>query len=184
MGSVGRSRVGCVQKKTWARIDDGSPGNSELLDEQRWIQHWAFGTGSSPGGLGLSSVDFWGLTPREFQALASIWERDREFQVSLCARIDATLRNTALDMAFKPPEGKWWTPQMLMPGYQAESTHDTPWDWKAEKAKMQLINKRLDPVKRRTDAEARKSTHDRFRMAEAAKQRGATSEEIRLILEA
>lgn len=175
--------MGRLQKKTWARVDDGGIPDDRPLDEERWLEHWAFGTGSSPGGLGLSSVEFWGLTPKEFQALAKVWEADREFQVSLCARLDATLRNTALDVAFKPPEGKHWTPQMLMPGYKASAIPEE-WDWRTQKAMMNLIGKRPDPVKRKRDIAARASTQDRFRQADAARKRGATKEEIRLILEA
>ena len=131
----------------------------------------------------MSVIEFWGLTPREFQALAKVWEADREFQVSLCARIDATLRNTALDVAFKPPTGKWWTPQMLMPGYTFESKPEE-YDWRTQKTLMNLVGKRADPEKVRADLAARRDTQSRFAMAEAAKRRKATPEEIRLILEA
>ena len=175
--------MGRLQKKTWARVDDGSTGDGRPLDEERWLEHWAFGTARGPGGLGLSSVEFWGLTPREFQALAKVWEADREFQVSLCARIDATLRNTALDVAFKPPAGKWWTPEMLMPGYTFESKSEE-YDWRTQKTLMNLVGKRADPEKVRADLAARRDTQSRFAMAEAAKRRKATPEEIRLILEA
>ena len=175
--------MGRLQKKTWARVDDGSTGDSRPLDNERWLEHWAFGTARGPGGLGLSSVEFWGLTPREFQALAKVWEADREFQVSLCARIDATLRNTAIDVAFKPPSGKWWTPQMLMPGYSFEPKPEE-YDWRTQRDLMNLVGKRPDPEKIREQTIAMRDTMGRFQMAQAAKLRRATSEEIRLILEA
>jgi len=116
--------------------------------------------------------------------LAKVWERQREFEVSLYARLDATLRNTAIDVAFKPPAGKFWTPDMLMPGYKTVSDPAEEWDWKAEKAKMHLIGKRPEPAKIKADLEARRETQGRFRMAEEAKARGASAEEIRLIMEA
>ena len=74
---------------------------------------------------------------------------------------------------------------MLMPGYEAsKSDPAAEWDWKAEKSKMQLIGKRPDKAQIKAETEARKSTQDRFRMAEEAKARGASALEIRLIMEA
>lgn len=115
-----------------------------------------------------------------------MWERERQYQQSVYAELHATLRNTALGLAFKAPDGKHWTRDMFMPGYSSVSDPDE-YDWRTERTKMNLIGKR-DPQKRREDALAeaaiQASTKDRFRQAEEAKQRGASREEIRLIMEA
>lgn len=97
--------------------------------------------------------------------------------------MQAELRNIALGAGLKPPAGEFWTAEMLLPGYRV-SLIQRDWDWRAEKAKMKLIGKRPEPAKLRADAEASRDTKNRFRMAEEAKGRGATAEEIRLILEA
>lgn len=100
------------------------------------------------------------------------------------AHLTAELRNTALDLAFKPPSGKWWTPEMLTPGFRPPVSSLEEYDWRTEKTKMGLIGKRPDPVKLKAQAVARADTHDRFRQAAEAVKRGATREEIRLLMEA
>jgi hypothetical protein len=74
---------------------------------------------------------------------------------------------------------------MLMPDYEAEAPDPAAgWNWQAEKANMRLINVRPDPVKRKAEMAAVADTRNRFQMAKEAKARGATPQEIRLILEA
>ena len=173
--------MGRLQKKTWARVDDGTPGDGKPLDEERWLELWAFGTGSAPAGLGLAGLDFWGLTPREFQALTKVWERGLEFQQSLYAEVYAGLRNMALGMGLKPPTGEFWTREMFLSGYQAPKRE---FDWQTQKELMKRVGKRPDKTQRKAEAEALASTRDRFRQADEAKKRGASREEIRLIMEA
>jgi hypothetical protein len=102
----------------------------------------------------------------------------------MVAHLVAEIRNAMLDKAFKPPTGDLWTPQMLMPGYKVTSEPTQDWDWRTQKERMKLIGKRPEPAKIKADLEARRETQTRFQMAEAAKERGATAEEIRLIMEA
>jgi len=72
---------------------------------------------------------------------------------------------------------------MLMPGYTFESKPEE-YDWRTQRDLMNLVGKRPDPEKIREQTIAMRDTMGRFQMAQAAKLRGATSEEIRLILEA
>lgn len=72
---------------------------------------------------------------------------------------------------------------MFLPGYESPAVSQE-WDWRAEKAKMQLIGKRPERAKILADAAAQADTKNRFRMAQEAKARGATAQEIRLIMEA
>jgi hypothetical protein len=58
------------------------------------------------------------------------------------------------------------------------------YDWQAEKKKLTLVGRKPDPEKRRAHDEALLSTRDRFRQAAEATKRGASREEIRLIMEA
>ena len=115
--------------------------------------------------------------------MTEVWERVREFQQSLFAELYATLRNTAIGIGFNPPEGKAWTQGMFMPGYRRPAAVQE-YDWRTQKARMKLIGKRPDAAKRQADDAARADTQTRFRMAEEAQARGASKEEIRLILEA
>ena len=71
---------------------------------------------------------------------------------------------------------------MFMPGYRAPAAPE--YDWRAQKQMLQLVGKRPDPVQIQEDREAQQSTLDRFRQADEARQRGASREEIRLIMEA
>ena len=73
---------------------------------------------------------------------------------------------------------------MLMPGYRAPEPALEAWDWQAQKELMNSVGKPPDPTKVREELAARRSTQDRFQMARDAKARKATTEEIRLILEA
>ena len=72
---------------------------------------------------------------------------------------------------------------MFMPGYKRPAA-TAEYDWRTQKARMHLIGKRPDPEKRKAEFVARTDTANRFRMAEEAKARGASKQEIRLILEA
>ena len=180
--------MGSVQKKTWAcDSDDGTADGTDKqpLDERRWLDLWAFGTGASPAGLGLTSVQFWGLTPREFQALVKVWDRNRDFQIAVYADIHATLRNLAIEIGFKPPVGKVWTREMLTPGYKP-SVEVGEYDWKTQKRlSLHLVEKpEPKPEERAAAIEAARSNDDRFRQAQEATRRGASAEEIRLIMEA
>jgi hypothetical protein len=123
------------------------------------------------------------LTPREFQALTEVWRHGREFQQGLYAEVYAGLRNAALQVGLKPPAGEFWTAQMFMPGWQPPQSR-REYDWQTQKALMNRIGKRSDRKKRAAEAEAQASTKDRFRQVEEARKRGASREEIRLIMEA
>ena len=134
--------------------------------------------------MGLTSAQFWGLTPREFQALLKVWERHRDFQIALYAEIHATLRNSAIEVGFRPPAGKYWTREMLIPGYKPQA--ETDYDWQAQKRLSLHLVKKPDatPEVQAAAVEAARSNEDRFRQAAEATRRGASAEEIRLIMEA
>ena len=134
--------------------------------------------------MGLTSAQFWGLTPREFQALLKVWERHRDFQIALYAEIHATLRNSAIEVGFRPPAGKYWTREMLTPGYKPQT--DADYDWRAQKRlSLHLVEKPESTYEDLVAArEAAQSNEDRFRQAAEATRRGASAEEIRLIMEA
>jgi Phage tail assembly chaperone protein, TAC len=183
MGSPRRRSVGSVQKKTWACISADRDGEPEPLTEERWTGLWAFGTGTSPGGLGLTSLEFWGLTPREFEALTKVWKDAREYQSSLYAELHATLRNTALGLGFKPPSGKFWTREMFLPNYKPSKSE--PPDWQRDLAVMQQA---AFPAGRPTReqmqeyAEGMKIVESRNKHAEQMRREGKSSEEIRHFL--
>ena len=86
----------------------------------------------------------------------------------------------AIEVGFKPPAGKFWTREMFMPGYQAPESYD----WRAEKHKLSLVGKRPDAAEIKAQQQQHKATLDRFRQAAEATARGASKEEIRLIMEA
>lgn len=112
-----------------------------------------------------------------------MWEEHQKFEQSHHAELYAILYNTANGIGFKAPDGKHWTREMFLPGYRRpEETQE--YDWKRQRELMGRIGKPPDRKKLKADTAARASTQDRFRQAEAAKKRGATRQEIRLILEA
>jgi hypothetical protein len=73
---------------------------------------------------------------------------------------------------------------MFMPGHKSAPAVADDYDWRTEKAKLNLIGKARTLSERQADAAAQADTRDRFRMAQEAKARGASQQEIRLILEA
>jgi len=100
------------------------------------------------------------------------------------AQTQATLMNTAIGLGFKPPDGKHWTAAMFLPGYKEAAADPGNYDWRKQKELLNVLAKprgaRRDPA----EAEAQQDTRNRFRMAQEAKARGASREEIRLIMEA
>lgn len=68
------------------------------------MQLWAFGT--SPYGLGLAEVAFWGLTHAQFYALRNQWKISREFHLTMFCQIRADIHN-----GWMPREGRAWTAQ-------------------------------------------------------------------------
>ena len=88
----------------------------------------------------------------------------------------------ALGVGLKPPTGEFWTREMFLPGYKPPAPK-REFDWKTQKELMKRVGKRPDKPQRKAEAEALASTRDRFRQADEAKKRGASREEIRLIME-
>jgi len=101
--------------------------------------------------------------------------------MAMYQEIHATLRNIGIEVGLKPPAGKFWTGEMFRADYREP---EAAYNWQLEKKKMTLVNKRPDPAHLKSQHEATASTQDRFRQAHEATQRGASRDEIRLLMEA
>ncbi len=129
----------------------------------------------------MTAAQFWGATPREYQAFREWWEKSRDFQQSLYAGIMATLRNGLNGIRLKAPMGGHWTPEMFMPGYVPPV--ETP------EQHAFLAQLRHAAARQMTDEE-RQSMHDRHResqeraaRAREAKANGATRQHCIDIME-
>lgn len=106
------------------------------------------------------------------------------------AELHATLHNTALGKAFKPPSGDVWSGDMFMPDYDPTASKpkadpDGKPQWMRDKAMMQLMSqqrKRLTPEERALNKERRKLAEHRQRVADQMKLDGASNEEIKRMM--
>ena len=64
------------------------------LDEQYWLNLWAFGT--SPSGLGLPEARLWALSLREYNALHAVYLRARGVEVHTSEEWAQKERNQAI----------------------------------------------------------------------------------------
>lgn len=128
----------------------------------------------SPHGLGIAAEDFWCSTPRELAAKRKVFDQSREFLQSLHASIQATLHNAhwLTEKGQKP-----FTPQMFMPGYKDEREAKPDWRKDLEAFKSQLPAK-PDPAMLQVSREI----EGRMKRAAAARVQGATSEQLRNIM--
>jgi len=128
----------------------------------------------SPHGLGIAAEDFWRSTPREIAARRRVFDQSREFLQSLHASIQATLHNAhwLTEKGQKP-----FTPQMFMPGYKDEREAKPDWRKDLEAFKSQLPAK-PDPAMLQVSREI----EGRMKKAAAARAQGATSEQLRNIM--
>ena len=173
--------MGSVCKKNWAAVAESSGSSASAndgYDEAFWLRQWAFGTSST--GIGLSSIQFWSLTPKEFQALTKEWEKHREFECSLYAGLQATLHNAH----FKRDDGQGWSPAMFMPGYKPRVQ---TWQEQLQRAKLrERQGQRVDIKERRRVHEQHQAAKSEFeakqKLVEEARARGATREELKAIM--
>ena len=128
----------------------------------------------SPYGLGIGAEEFWRSTPRELAAKRKAFDQAREFFQSLHASIQATLHNARwlTEKGQKP-----FTPQMFMPGYKDEREAKPDWRKDLEAFKSQLPAK-ADPGMLQVSREI----EGRMKKAAAARAQGATSEQLRNIM--
>lgn len=128
----------------------------------------------SPHGLGIGAEEFWRSTPRELAAKRKVFDQAREFLQSLHASIQATLHNAhwLTEKGQKP-----FTPQMFMPGYKDEREAKPDWRKDLEAFKRQLPAK-PDPAMLQVSREI----EGRMKKAAAARAQGATSEQLRNIM--
>ena len=146
---------------------------------------WAFAT-SRVHGLGLTSEEFWASTPCEFAAHVAVFERSREFSISLNAALRAALCNGPLIRDDK----KMWTPDMFMPGYDPTEAKAGRSDdsWRRSKEKVMGVVEALNrprptpEQKRELDNAAMKFTERQMRAA-VARANGASSAEVVRIME-
>ena len=129
----------------------------------------------SPHGLGIAAEDFWRSTPRELAAKRKVFDQSREFFQSLHASIQATLHNAhwLTEKGQKP-----FTPQMFMPGYVSEREAKPDWRKDLEGFKSQFAPAKPDPGMLQVSREI----EGRMKKAAAARAQGATSEQLRNIM--
>ena len=145
---------------------------------------WAFAT-NRVHGLGLTSDEFWASTPCEFAAHVAVFERSREFAISLNAALRAALCNGPLIRDDK----KMWTPEMFMPGYDPGSLEPPRDDsWRRSKEKVMgvvaaLNRPRPTPEQKRELDNAAMKFQERQMRAAVARANGATSAEVVRIME-
>lgn len=147
---------------------------------------WAFAT-NRVHGLGLTSDEFWASTPCEFAAHVAVFERSREFSISLNAALRAALCNGPLIRDDK----KMWTPDMFMPGYDPDRASLEPLrddSWRRSKEKVMGVVSALNrprptpEQKRELDNAAMKFSERQMRAA-VARANGASSAEVVRIME-
>jgi hypothetical protein len=71
----------------------GWAGANTVIDDDYWLEIWAFGT--SPDGLNLSAKALWALSPREYGALKRQWRLARDRERNLICALRADLYNTS-----------------------------------------------------------------------------------------
>ena len=189
--AASRYRVEGIRGKSWAGDDDSRDGASDpgSFTGERWLRRWAFAV--SQTGLGLTTRQFWGLTPRAFQALTREWEAHQNSESYVFREILATLRNVALGKGWKPPSGEVWTADMLLPESQQTKPESAP-DWKKDRdvladnlRKVKGQAKALTPEGRaqvKKYSQNLKITAERRKHAERLKAEGASPARIKEFL--
>ena len=138
---------------------------------------WAFAI--SPHGLGLSSLDFWAMTPRELASHRKVFDHGREFDLSLVAAIQATLHNAHFRHSKSDPV---FEPEMFMPDYKPPTKTVGP-QWKRD---LEHVRKQFetvpDPARIAEAKDALDVMGERAKAARTARSHGATAAEVKAIM--